>query len=77
LRGLNDTRVPLLFAALSFWLVGFTGCWLFGLTFGLGARGIWIGFTLGLVVYAILLIARFHLLTARHYLPALVRATPS
>ena len=37
LRGLNDTRVPLIFAGISFWLVGFTGCWLFGFTFGLGA----------------------------------------
>ena len=26
-----------LFAAVSFWLVGFTGCWLFGFTLGLGA----------------------------------------
>jgi MATE family multidrug resistance protein len=32
LRGLNDTRVPLAFAAISFWLVGFSGCWLFGFT---------------------------------------------
>ena len=24
LRGMNDTRVPLLFAAISYWLIGFT-----------------------------------------------------
>ena len=77
LRGLNDTRVPLVFAGVSFWLIGFTACWLFGFTLGLGARGIWIGFTLGLVVYATLLIARFHLLTARHYLPSIVTTAPS
>jgi MATE family multidrug resistance protein len=77
LRGLNDTRVPLLFAALSFWLIGFSGCWLFGFTLALGARGIWIGFTLGLVVYATLLIARFHRLTAKHYLPPIVTTAPS
>ena len=35
LRGLNDTRVPLIFAAISFWLVGFVGCWVFGFTLGL------------------------------------------
>ena len=70
LRGLNDTRVPLLFAAISFWLIGFTGCWLFGFTLGLGAYGIWIGLSLGIAVYAVLLIWRFQLLTARHYLPA-------
>ena len=77
LRGLNDTRVPLLYAGLSFWVVGFSGCWLFGFTFGFGAQGIWFGFTLGLVAYAGLLIARFHRLTARHYLPAIVTTVPS
>ena len=77
LRGLNDTRVPLIYAGLSFWIVGFTGCWLFGFTFGFGAQGIWFGFTLGLMVYAGLLIGRFHRLTARHYLPAIVTTVPS
>jgi MATE family multidrug resistance protein len=77
LRGLNDTRVPLIFAGLSFWLVGFTGCWVLGLTLRLGAPGIWLGFTIGLIVYAALLIARFHRLTARHYLPEIVSTAPS
>jgi len=71
LRGLNDTRVPLIFAALSFWLIGFTGCWIFGFTLGLGAYGIWIGLSVGIAAYAVLLIWRFQLLTARHYLPAI------
>ena len=74
LRGLNDTRVPLAFAAISFWLVGFTGCWLFGFTLGLGAYGIWIGLSLGIAVYALLLIGRFQSLTARQYLPEIVSA---
>ena len=45
LRGLNDTRVPMLFAAVSFWLIGFTCA--YGLAFPgrLGAVGIWIGFS--------------------------------
>jgi MATE family multidrug resistance protein len=77
LRGLNDTRVPLIFAAVSFWLIGFTGCWVFGFTLGLGAQGIWVGFTIGLIAYAVLLIARFHRLTARHYLPEIVTTAPS
>jgi MATE family multidrug resistance protein len=74
LRGLNDTRVPLVFAGVSFWLIGFTGCWLFGFTLGLGAYGIWIGLSLGIACYAVLLIARFQRLTARHYLPAVAHA---
>ena len=77
LRGLNDTRVPLIFASVSFWLIGFTGCWVLGFTLALGAYGIWIGLSLGIAVYAVLLIWRFHLLTARHYLPEIMRVTPS
>ena len=76
LRGLNDTRVPLVFAAVSFWLVGFVGCWMFGFTLGLGAYGIWIGLSLGIAVYAVLLIWRFQRLTARHYLPEMMSAVP-
>jgi MATE family multidrug resistance protein len=77
LRGLNDTRMPLVFAAVSFWLIGFTGCWVFGFTFGYGAYGIWIGLSLGIAMYAVLLTWRFHVLTARHYLPAIVSSAPS
>jgi MATE family multidrug resistance protein len=76
LRGLNDTRVPLLFAAISFWLIGFVGCWVFGFTLALGAYGIWIGLSLGIAVYAVLLIWRFQRLTARRYLPEIMSAAP-
>jgi MATE family multidrug resistance protein len=71
LRGLNDTRVPLVFAAFGFWAVGFTCAYALGFPLRLGAKGIWIGLTLGLIVYASLLVWRFHRLTARRYLPAL------
>jgi MATE family multidrug resistance protein len=71
LRGLNDTRIPLLFAAICFWAVGFSACWTLGFTFGYGPAGIWIGLSLGLAVYATLLIRRFHNLTMRGYLPDL------
>jgi multidrug resistance protein, MATE family len=69
LRGLNDTRIPLLFAAISFWVIGFSSS--YGLAFraDLGAIGVWIGFSLGIVVYATLLVWRFHALTARGFMP--------
>jgi len=65
LRGMKDTRMPLLFAAISYWLVGFTSA--YGLAFWtpLGAVGVWIGLSCGTAVYAVLLILRFRLLT-RH-----------
>lgn len=74
LRGLNDTRMPLLFAAICFWLIGFSACWGLGFTLGYGPVGIWIGLSIGLMIYAILLIRRFHSLTRRGYLPDVATA---
>jgi MATE family multidrug resistance protein len=71
LRGLNDTRVPLLFAAASFWGIGFTSAYLLGIELGHGAVGVWIGLSLALGVFAALLVWRFHALTRRRYLPPL------
>ncbi|NWG25507.1 MAG: MATE family efflux transporter [Pseudorhodoplanes sp.] len=71
LRGLNDTRIPLLFSAVCFWVIGFSGSYGLGFPLRLGAEGIWIGFTIGLVLYALLLVWRFHRLTKRGYLPAI------
>jgi MATE family multidrug resistance protein len=74
LRGLNDTRVPLAIAALSYWAVGFpSSAWL-AFSMGLGASGVWIGLSLGTAVYAALLVWRFHALTARAYLPVVPAA---
>jgi MATE family multidrug resistance protein len=75
LRGLNDTRVPLLFAAASFWLVGFVSACVLAFPLGFGAAGVWIGLSLGLAVYAALLVLRFQLLMRRGYLPAAPGAT--
>jgi MATE family multidrug resistance protein len=65
LRGMSDTRVPLLFAAVSYWLIGFTAA--YGLAFHtkFGAVGVWIGLSCGTAVYAVLLILRFRLLASR------------
>jgi MATE family multidrug resistance protein len=63
LRGLNDTRVPMLFAAISFWLIGFTSAYELGLRTPLGVVGIWIGFSIAIATFAVLLVWRFHRLT--------------
>ena len=67
LRGLNDTRVPVLFAAVGFWLIGFTCA--YGLAFpgGLGAVGIWIGFSIAVATFAALLVCRSHVLTSSEH----------
>ena len=69
LRGLNDTRMPLLFAFVAFWPCGILAGYELAFRLGLEAVGIWIGLSLGLVVQAVLLIARFHVLTKRGQLP--------
>ena len=65
LRGMNDTRIPLLFAALGYWLIGFTCAWALGFHTQLGAVGVWIGLSVGTAVYATLLAVRFRLLARR------------
>jgi MATE family multidrug resistance protein len=70
LRGFNDTRVPLLFAAVSFWVVGFTCAYLLAFRAGLGAVGVWTGLVLGLACYAALLVVRFARLAHPEYLPS-------
>jgi MATE family multidrug resistance protein len=65
LRGMNDTRVPLLFAILSYWLIGFAlACWLAFWTSS-GAVGVWIGLSVGTAVYAVLLLLRFRALASK------------
>ena len=71
LRGFNDTRIPLLFSALCFWAVGFPACYLLGFSLDGGAVGVWIGLSIGVALYAVLLVWRFHALTKRGYLPAI------
>ena len=65
LRGMNDTRIPLLFATFSYWLVGFTSAWALGFWTPLGAGGVCVGLSVGTVVFAVLLILRFRLLANR------------
>jgi multidrug resistance protein, MATE family len=65
LRGMNDTRVPLLFAVVSYWLIGFALACLLGFQTGLGAIGVWIGLSVGTAIYATLLTLRFRLLASK------------
>lgn len=76
LRGLKDTRVPLLLNALSYWGIGFGLAWLLGMRLDYGAVGIWIGLTTALGVAGSFLVARFYLLTARLGRRAALPATP-
>ncbi|KAF1712508.1 MATE family efflux transporter [Pseudoxanthomonas kalamensis DSM 18571] len=59
LRGLKDTQVPMLLAALAYWGVGMPLGAGLGLGLGLGPKGMWAGLIAGLVVAAVLLGGRF------------------
>ena len=48
LRGMHDTRVPMIMASVSYWLLGLPVSYLLGFTLGLGGVGVWIGLTIGL-----------------------------
>jgi multidrug resistance protein, MATE family len=65
LRGLKDTRVPLLFAVISYWLIGFSAAYAFAFLTPLGAIGVWVGLSLGTALHATLLILRFLRLSDR------------
>jgi MATE family multidrug resistance protein len=59
LRGLKDTRWPMVFAAIAYWAIG--GSLALGLAFGAGLNGlgVWIGLAVALAVAAALMIGRF------------------
>jgi MATE family multidrug resistance protein len=59
LRGLKDTRWPMVFAAIAYWLVGMSMALGLGFGLGLGGVGIWFGLALALAVAAGLMIGRF------------------
>ncbi|MFM5907506.1 MAG: MATE family efflux transporter, partial [Novosphingobium sp.] len=59
LRGLQDTKWPMIIALAGYWLVGFVvAAWL-GLGTPLAGIGVWVGLMAGLVVVALLLTWRW------------------
>ena len=59
LRGIKDVKVPTLYIAIAYWVVGIPmGC-LMAFTFKMGAAGMWIGFVSGLTFSSIFLNYRF------------------
>jgi MATE family multidrug resistance protein len=59
LRGLRDTRVPMVIAAVSYWLIGIPCSYVLAFPMGLGGVGLWLGLVIGLTVAAISLMVRF------------------
>lgn len=55
LRGLQDTRVPMIIAGLGYWVAGFGTSILLGFAFDWQGVGIWAGLAVGLAVVSVLL----------------------
>lgn len=59
LRGLSDTKVPMLLAIFGYWAVGLPIAYVLGFVVGWRGVGIWIGLAAGLAFVAVVLVARF------------------
>ena len=59
LAGVQDTRVPMIYAAISYWLIGVPASYILAFPMGFGAIGLWIGLVIGLACAAVSLMARF------------------
>ena len=59
LRGLKDTKIPMIITAIAYWLVGFPTGYYLAEYQGYGVNGYWIGLITGLSVAAILLLQRW------------------
>ncbi|MGB3337504.1 MAG: MATE family efflux transporter [Devosia sp.] len=59
LRGLSDTKIPMLLAILGYWGVGLPTSYVLGFVLGWRGVGIWIGLAAGLAFVAVVLVTRF------------------
>lgn len=70
LRGSGDTRTAMVAALIGYWVLGLPVGYALCFRFGLGVRGLWIGLSIGLIVVALALVARWgrrmRLLRASH-----------
>jgi MATE family multidrug resistance protein len=71
LRGFKDTAVPMALCWFSYWVVGFTLAYVFGVRQQLGPVYVWVGLIAGLTVCAALLVTRYSWITQHR-----VRTTP-
>lgn len=60
LRGLGDTRNPMLIAILGYWICGLPTSYFFGFVLDWKGEGIWLGLATGLAVTGIALLIRFN-----------------
>ena len=70
LRGLQDTRMPMVLALAGYWLIGLTASAVLGFATPLAGLGVWLGLAIGLVVVSLLLLQRWQARERLGLLPA-------
>ncbi|HMA99164.1 MAG TPA: MATE family efflux transporter, partial [Wenzhouxiangella sp.] len=59
LRGMKDTRVPMLYSVFAYWMIGMSVGWWLTFRAEWGPAGMWVGILTGLSVAAVMLTGRF------------------
>ncbi len=59
LRGVQDTRVPMIIATLSYWVVGMPVAYVLGFVLNWGGVGVWLGLAIGLALAGVFMMWRF------------------
>ncbi|MDA5094252.1 MATE family efflux transporter [Aliiroseovarius sp. KMU-50] len=59
LRGVHDTKVPMVIATISYWVIGVPMSYVMGVRWGWGGEGVWAGLVLGLLIAGIFMSWRF------------------
>ncbi|MBE7184287.1 MAG: MATE family efflux transporter [Methylobacterium mesophilicum] len=59
LRGLHDTKLPMVYAGFGYWAIGMPLGLFLAFPLGMRGQGIWLGLCVGLAVVAVLLVSRW------------------
>lgn len=65
LRGLSDTKIPMILAVASYWGMGLSTAYILGFVLDFGGLGIWVGLAVGLAAATLLLGLRYLLIVER------------
>jgi MATE family multidrug resistance protein len=60
LRGIGDTRTPMVMNVIGHWVFGLPAGWVLCFRYGWGVAGLWVGLSIGLIVVAVVLTAAWH-----------------
>ncbi len=60
LRGLGDTRTPMIVNLVGHWIIGLPLAYTLCFHYGWGAQGLWMGLAAGLIVTGLVLLAVWH-----------------